>query len=32
MPGTSLNLGTVLGLFGELNVVTARVNALAANP
>ena len=32
MPGTSLNLGAVLGLFGELNVVTARVNALAANP
>lgn len=32
MPGTSLSLGAVLGLFGELNVVTARVNALAANP
>jgi len=32
MPGTSLNIGAVLGLFGELNVVTARVSALAANP
>ncbi len=32
MPGSSLNLGAVLGLFGELNIVTARVNALAANP
>ena len=32
MPGTSLSLGAVLGLFGELNVVTARVNALAASP
>ncbi len=32
MPGTLLGLGAVLGLFGELNVVTARVNALAANP
>lgn len=32
MPGTSLSLGAVLGLFGELNVVTARVNALAAHP
>ena len=29
MPSTSLNLGAVLGLFGELNIVTARVNALA---
>jgi hypothetical protein len=32
MPGAALNLGSVLGLFGELNVVTSRVNALAANP
>jgi hypothetical protein len=32
LPGSSLNLGAVLGLFGELNIVTARVNALAANP
>ena len=32
MPGTSLSLGAVLRLFGELNVVTARVNALAASP
>ena len=32
MPGATLNLGSVLGLFGELNIVTARVNALAANP
>ena len=32
MPGTSLSLGKVLSLFGELNVVTARVNALASNP
>jgi 23S rRNA A2030 N6-methylase RlmJ len=32
MPGTSLNLGAVLDLFGELNVVTARVNTLAALP
>ena len=32
MPGTSLSLGAVLGLFGELNVVTARVNALAVSP
>jgi len=32
MPGDALNLGAVLGLFGELNIVTARVNALAANP
>jgi hypothetical protein len=32
IPGSSLNLGAVLGLFGELNIVTARVNALAANP
>ena len=29
MPSASLNLGAVLGLFGELNIVTARVNALA---
>ena len=32
MPAAALNLGAVLGLFGELNVVTARVNALAAPP
>ena len=32
IPGSSLNLGAVLGLFGELNIVTARVNALASNP
>jgi 23S rRNA A2030 N6-methylase RlmJ len=32
MPGASLNLGSVLGLFGELNIVTSRVNALTANP
>lgn len=32
MPAASLNLGSVLGLFGELNIVTARVNALAALP
>jgi hypothetical protein len=30
MPSASLNLGAVLGLFGELNIVTARVDALAA--
>ncbi|MCU0584401.1 MAG: hypothetical protein MUE57_11280, partial [Syntrophales bacterium] len=29
MPAAALNLGAVLGLFGELNIVTARVNALA---
>lgn len=29
LPSISLNLGAVLGLFGELNIVTARVNALA---
>ncbi|HET6488719.1 MAG TPA: hypothetical protein VFG28_03070 [Syntrophales bacterium] len=28
MPGGSLNVGDVLGLFGELNIVTSRVNAL----
>ena len=32
IPGSSLNIGAVLGLFGELNVVTARVNALASDP
>lgn len=32
LPGSSLNLGAMLGLFGELNIVTARVNSLAANP
>ena len=32
IPGASLNLGAVLGLFGELNIVTARVNALASDP
>ena len=32
LPGSSLNLGAVLGLFGELNIVTARVNSLAADP
>jgi 23S rRNA A2030 N6-methylase RlmJ len=32
MPGTAFGLGTVLGLFGELNIVAARVNALAVNP
>lgn len=32
LPGSSLNLGAVLGLFGELNIVTARVNALASDP
>jgi 23S rRNA A2030 N6-methylase RlmJ len=32
MPGASLNLGAVLGLFGDLNVVTARVNDLASDP
>jgi hypothetical protein len=32
LPGSSLNLGAVLGLFGKLNIVTARVNALAADP
>jgi 23S rRNA A2030 N6-methylase RlmJ len=32
LPGSSLNVGAVLGLFGELNIVTARVNALAADP
>jgi hypothetical protein len=31
MPGAALNLGSVLGLFGELNIVTSRVNALTAN-
>jgi 23S rRNA A2030 N6-methylase RlmJ len=30
MPGAALNLGSVLGLFGELNIVTSRVNALTA--
>ena len=32
MPAATMNLGAVLGLFGELNIVTARVNALAAPP
>jgi len=32
MPSAALNLGAVLGLFGELNIVTSRVSALAANP
>ncbi len=32
MPGTALALGAVLGLFGELNIITSRVNALAVNP
>ncbi len=32
MPGHALNLGAVLGLFGELNIVTSRVTALATNP
>ena len=32
MPAATMNLGAVLGLFGELNIVTARVNALAALP
>jgi len=32
MPGMSLNLGAVLGLFGELNIITDRVQALEANP
>jgi len=32
MPSVSLNPGAVLGLFGELNIVTARVNALADLP
>ena len=32
IPGSSLNIGAVLGLFGELNIVTARVNALASDP
>jgi hypothetical protein len=30
IPAATMNLGAVLGLFGELNIVTARVNALAA--
>lgn len=30
MPAATMNLGAVLGLFGELNIVTARVSALAA--
>jgi len=32
MPGRALNVGAVLGLFGELNIVTSRVNALTAKP
>jgi len=32
MPGISLNLGAVIGLLGELNIVTNRVQALEANP
>ena len=32
MPAHALNLGAVLGLFGELNIVTSRVTALASNP
>ena len=32
IPGSSLNIGAVLGLFGELNIVTARVNDLASDP
>lgn len=32
MPAAALSTGAVLGLFGELNVVTARVNALAGPP
>jgi hypothetical protein len=32
MPGRALNVGAVLGLFGELNIVTSRVNVLTANP
>ena len=32
MPGRTLNVGAVLGLFGELNIVTSRVNALTAKP
>lgn len=30
MPAATMNLGAVLGLFGELNIVTDRVSALAA--
>lgn len=32
MPGRALDMGMVLGLFGDLNVVTSRVNALTAKP
>jgi 23S rRNA A2030 N6-methylase RlmJ len=32
MPGTALNAGAVLGLFGDLNIVTSRVNALTVKP
>jgi 23S rRNA A2030 N6-methylase RlmJ len=32
MPGRTLNVGAVLGLFGELNIVTSRVNALTVKP
>ena len=32
IPAATINPGAVLGLFGELNVVTARVNALATLP
>jgi 23S rRNA A2030 N6-methylase RlmJ len=32
MPGSALNVGAVLGLFGDLNIVTSRVNALTVKP
>jgi 23S rRNA A2030 N6-methylase RlmJ len=32
LPETALNVGAVLGLFGDLNVVTSRVNALTLKP
>jgi hypothetical protein len=32
MPGTAVNVGAVLGLFGDLNIVTSRVNALTVKP
>ncbi len=32
MPGSALDVGAVLGLFGELNIVTSRVNALTVRP